>query len=101
MDPENLPYVTVSHIPEFIKYWQDRTKTAADCDFYNKKKVSFTTAANAVGGVIFNNDWIKAVEILSITNNNNEFYRIEFQLWLNNGQYFEINIPLLTPIPAS
>ena len=101
MDPENLPYVTVSHIPEFIKYWQDRTKTAADCDFYNKKKVSFTTAADAVGGVIFNNDWIKAVEILSITNNNNEFYRIEFQLWLNNGQYFEINVPLPTPIPAS
>ena len=101
MDPENLPYVTVSHIPEFIKYWQDRTKTAADCDFYNKKKVSFTNAAAAVGGVIFNNDWIKAVEILSITNNNNEFYRIEFQLWLNNGQYFEINVPLLNPIPAS
>ena len=101
MDPENLPYVKVSHIPEFIEYWQNRVKTAEDCNFHNKKKVSFNEGSNAVGGVIVNNDWVNAVEILSIKNNNNEFYRIEFQLWLNNGQYFEINVPLLTPIPAS
>ena len=98
MDPENLPYVTVSHIPEFIEYWQNRAKTAADVNFNGKKVASFKDGSTAAGGVIFNNDWVGVVEILNITNNNNEVYRIQFQVTLNNKQYFEINVPLLTPI---
>ena len=98
MDPENLPYVKVSHIPEFIEYWQNRAKTAADVNFNGKKVASFKDGSTAAGGVIFNNDWVGVVEILNITNNNNQVYRIQFQVTLNNKQYFEINVPLLTPI---
>lgn len=99
MDPENLPYVKVSNIPEFIKYWQEKIKTPTDVNFDKKKVASFKEGSIAAGGVIFNNDWVGVVEILNITNNNNEVYRIEFQVTLNNKQYFEINVPLLTPIP--
>ena len=98
MDPENLPYVTVSHIPEFIKYWQDKIERTKDVNFNGKKVASFNEGSTNAGGVIFNNDWVGVVEILNITNNNNEVYRIQFQVTLNNKQYFEINVPLLTPI---
>ncbi len=98
MDPENLPYVTVSNIPEFIKYWQEKIKTPTDVNFDRKKVASFKEGSTAAGGVIFNNDWVGVVEILNITNNNNQVYRIQFQVTLNNKQYFEINVPLLTPI---
>lgn len=102
MDPENLPYVKVSHIPEFIKYWQNKVKTAADVNFNDSNKVtSFNDASNAVGGVLVNNNWVNTVDIINTTNNNNEVYRIQFQVSLKNNQYFEINIPLLTPIPVS
>lgn len=102
MDPENLPYVKVSHILEFIKYWQDKVKTAADLNFNNSNKLtSFNDASNAVGGVLVNNNWVNTVNIINTTNNNNEVYRIQFQVLLKNNQYFEINIPLLTPIPLS
>ena len=98
MDPENLPYVAVSHIPEFIKYWQDTVERTKDVNFTGKKVASFKDGSTAAGGVIVNNDWVGVVEILNITNNNNEVYRIQFQVTLNNKQYFEINVPLLTPI---
>ena len=101
IDPENLPYVKVSHIPEFIEYWQDRVKTTADVNFDRKKLTSFKTASSAVGGVLVNDNWVDVVNIIKTTNNNNEVYRIQFQVTLKNKQYFEINIPLLTPIPLS